>query len=40
MKAIVRIENPDDVIRYEPMTAAEKQQTFGFHLLDDEGPEK
>jgi len=36
MKAIVRIENPDDVIRYEPMTVAEKQQSFGFNPLDEE----
>ncbi len=35
MKAIVRIENPDDVIRYEPMTAAERQASFGFNLLDE-----
>ena len=32
MKALARIENPDDVIRYEPMTAAEKQASFGFDL--------
>lgn len=36
MKALVRIDNPDDIIKYEPMTAAEKQATFGFHLLDDD----
>jgi hypothetical protein len=35
MKAIVRIENPDDVIRYEPMTSAEKQESFGFHISDE-----
>jgi len=41
MKAIARIENPDEVIRIEPMTAAEKQGTFGFSLSeDDEGGEK
>jgi hypothetical protein len=36
MKGIARIENPDDVIRYEPMSAAEKQATFGFNLSQGE----
>ena len=36
MKALVPIDNPDPdkVIRYEPMTAAEKQESFGFNLSD------
>lgn len=38
MKALARIDNPDDVIRYEPMTAAEKQASFGFNF--DEREEK
>ena len=37
VKAFARLEDPNDHIRYEPMTLEEKQQTFGFHLDDDDG---
>ena len=41
MKKIVRFDNPSEVLRIEPMTPRERQQSFGFGITgEDSRPEK
>jgi hypothetical protein len=38
MKALLRVDN-NEVVRYEEMTAAEKQTSFGFNFVDPDEPD-